>query len=101
MTIELIYFTGCPNVEKARANLREACEKAGVTPDWEEFDQEDETAPEHIRHFGSPSILVDGRDVAGGPDTCCQEKTCRLYENGDYAPDVATIKTAFQQQRNS
>lgn len=95
MNIELVYFEGCPNAKAARENLRKACAALGINADWKEWNQNDDRIPEHIEVFGSPSILVDGKDVAGGPGECCAPKSCRVYEDGKGAPDIETIKAAL------
>lgn len=96
MKIELVYFEGCPNVMAARENLRKACKEIGLKADWLEWDQNDEATPAHAKTFGSPSILVNGKDVAGGSDSGCAEQSCRLYEGGQNAPDLETIKAALR-----
>lgn len=97
MKIELVYFEGCPNVQPARANLKEACLALGLKPEWIELDQNDGDTPDYAMRFGSPSILVEGKDVAGGPGECCQAKSCRVYEGDQSAPSVEMIKTALQE----
>ncbi len=64
-SVELIYFTGCPNVESARANLRAALSAKGLTPEWREWNQTDAGAPARVMQYGSPTVLVDDEDVAG------------------------------------
>lgn len=67
-SIELVYFSGCPNVEVARTNLRAALDRARIPTRWTEWDQLDARAPKRVQCYGSPTILVDGRDVTGvGP----------------------------------
>jgi hypothetical protein len=57
--VELIYFLGCPNVDRARSAIR----TVGVP--FTEVDQ-DQLPPGHLyRRYSSPSILVDGEIVAG------------------------------------
>lgn len=86
MKIQLLYFTGCPNVDASRAALHEALE--GTTLEVEEIDVEDPAAPSWARGWGSPTILIDGIDVAGHkPST---SSACRLYTGG--APSVASIR---------
>ena len=97
MKIELVYFEGCPNAAAARENLRKACVELGLKAEWREWDQNDSTAPAHIKSFGSPSILVDGRDVMGNSGNAHAEQSCRLYEGGQNAPAVETIKTALRE----
>lgn len=63
--VELIYFTGCPNVDAARAALRNALGAAGLPLVWQEWDQTAPTAPARVHGFGSPTVLIDGRDVTG------------------------------------
>ncbi|MGH8255815.1 MAG: hypothetical protein ACRET0_06340 [Steroidobacteraceae bacterium] len=35
---------------------------------WHEWDRENPENPAYVRRVGSPTILVDGRDVAEGPE---------------------------------
>ena len=85
-TIELVYFKGCPNAQKARENLRSALESVGTRLDWEEWDLASETTPERYRRHGSPTVLVDGEDVT--EDTgAVAAMACRA----DGAPSVSTI----------
>jgi hypothetical protein len=97
--IELIYDTDCPNAEAARSQLRLALAKVGHAPDWEEWERSAPAAPPHVRRYGSPTILVDGRDVAGGVPT--EADCCRLYhgENGRFqgVPSAETIAAALRQ----
>lgn len=64
--VELVYFGGCPHVEAAREVLRAALEAAGLPPEWREWDQEAAEAPERVQRYGSPTILVGGKDVLKG-----------------------------------
>ena len=59
--IDLIYFDGCPNAEKARANLRRWLPEGS----WREWNLSSADTPERFRRYGSPTVLVDGRDVTG------------------------------------
>lgn len=47
--------------------------------------------PSHIHGYGSPTILVNGRDVAGeinnGSDECC-----RVYAHGEGNNGVPSVK---------
>jgi hypothetical protein len=65
-TVELVYFKGCPHVEAARQALRSALAAMEYTPEWEEWDQESPQAPARVRGWGSPTVLIGGRDVRGG-----------------------------------
>jgi copper chaperone CopZ len=89
MKIQLLHFEGCPNVDAARTALRDALAAEKLEIPIEEIDVEAPNAPEWARGWGSPTILVDGKDVTG------QERSegsscCRLYADG--APSVASIR---------
>lgn len=89
-TIELVYFDGCPNVERARESLQEAvgaAQGAGARSEW---NLSDEATPERFWRFGSPTVLVDGEDVTGSDDGNAA-MACRA--NG--APSAAVIREAL------
>lgn len=96
---ELIYFPDCPHVNEARARLNRAFREADLVPSWVEYQTNDPSLPEHARGFGSPTILVDGQDVAGTPADGCAD-ACRLYrdEAGTLrgAPSLQTILAALK-----
>ena len=76
--VELIWQRDCPNVEAARTNLTRALSRAGLPARWREWCVDDPACPEDRRSFGSPTVLVEGADVAGaaaGGAPCC-----RVYE---------------------
>jgi hypothetical protein len=52
---------------------------AGQPPVFEDVDVTAVGTPEHLRQWGSPTILVDGRDIAGDPPT---GPSCRIYGTG-------------------
>jgi mercuric ion transport protein len=98
-SIELIFDSDCPNTAAARAALRDACQQAGVEPQWQEWDRGSADSPSHARHYGSPTILVDGVDVAGA-GTVSDAKACRLYRaaDGSFAgtPETASIARSLR-----
>ena len=85
-TVELICYGGCPNADLARANLRAALVAAGREVIWMHWDLFADWTPEHLRRHGSPTVLVDGRDVMDG-DAGGAAMACRA----DGAPSVAAI----------
>lgn len=97
-TIELIYDGDCPNVAQTRSHLLRAFAKRGLFPQWSEWDRSDPASPAHVRDYGSPTILVDGKDIAGvepSQGIAC----CRLYagpgEGFQGAPSVELIAAAL------
>ncbi len=65
MNIELITDADCPNVEATRAVLRESLDAVGLPREWTEWDRGAESSPPYARHYGSPTVLVNGIDVSG------------------------------------
>jgi hypothetical protein len=78
--IEFIYELNCPNVADARAQLRMAMEQTGLPVHWQEWEHNDPNSPAYARRYGSPSILVDGEDVAGEP--AAEKPLLRLSSEG-------------------
>lgn len=84
LSIELVYDPGCPNVDRARALLTRALHEAGLPAVWTEWSTGDERCPATHRSYGSPTILVNGRDVAPGPHPWAEQEEhdgprCRVY----------------------
>lgn len=95
-TVDLVYDKDCPNVKAARANLIRAFSRTGLSARWKEHQIGSPEAPDRVRGFGSPTILVDGVDVGGlsaGAEDCC-----RVYESGG-APSVEVIAEAIGRAR--
>jgi len=97
--IELIYDSDCPAAPQARENLREAMLRAGLAPRWVEWERSSPDAPERVRAYGSPTILIDGRDVAGNEATGAA--CCRIYQPqpGRFAavPPIELILAALRE----
>jgi hypothetical protein len=102
-TVELVYDSDCPNVADARAQLLRAFAEAKLLPRWQEWQGDAADSHPHVRGYGSPTILVDGVDVAeteerGGP-------CCRLYAQPDGSmrgvPSVETLAAALKASANA
>lgn len=98
-TIELVYDSDCPNVERARAQLRQALLELGEEAVWQEWERGSARAPTYVRRYGSPTVLVDGRDVAGD-GTESDENCCRVYVGSDGrlvgVPSVEAIQASLR-----
>jgi hypothetical protein len=97
--VELIYDADCPAAGQARENLRAAMLRAGLAPRWVEWKRSSPDAPDRVRAYGSPTILVNDSDVAGsevGGAACC-----RIYQPqaGQFAavPPVELILAALRE----
>ena len=101
MKVQLLYFSGCPNVDAARENLRRALASCGFKVRVEEIDTTRPDTPKHLRDWGSPTVLVNGMDVAGGHGPA--GASCRLYQGAarfQGAPSEEVIRPALQQARS-
>ena len=76
MTIDVLYFEGCPNWRQARENLRRALTLAGLPGNWDEIDLQASGTPETLRGFPSPSVLIDGKDVVSGANAASGKGSC-------------------------
>jgi hypothetical protein len=92
-TIQLLTFKGCPLAPAARESLQKALAELGI-PTYQEVGILDSAAPQHLRLWPSPTILVDGQDVNGsGPaDNIC----CRTPES---VPSTATIVASIRRAK--
>ena len=98
MKVELIYDADCPNVPATRSLLIKAFTQTGVSARWKEWDRNSAESPAYASSFGSPSILVDGQDIAGVlPST--GTRACRVYSGSggtlQTTPPLELICTAL------
>ncbi|GMV05676.1 MAG: hypothetical protein AMXMBFR53_19530 [Gemmatimonadota bacterium] len=102
LVVELVYDPGCPHVDEARAVLTRALQEAGAPAVWSEWSTGDPQCPENRLRLGSPTILVNGKDVAPGPHPWAPPQgdegpRCRIYrEEGVLmgAPPAARVLAA-------
>lgn len=101
MSVELIYDADCPNVGPARAQLLQAFAQLSRPPRWREWRRDSADAPRRIRRYGSPTILVNGRDVVPMGDVAA---CCRVYAQSGSGmaavPPLDMITRALRQAGN-
>ena len=99
--IELLWWAGCPSTERALAELRHAMNDTGlgtatVTVTEIATDEEART----IGYAGSPTILIDGVDVAPPEDGLEVGLSCRVYRRRDGrvspTPDPEDLRDALR-----
>lgn len=98
MNIELIFDAECPNVAQTRSMLSEALAVTGISARWQEWERSAPSIPEYARYYGSPTILIDGVDVAG-TDPVAGSGACRVYSDAHgklgRTPPLDTICSAL------
>jgi len=80
--ITLLYDPDCPNVEPARKNIRQALAKLSLPANWREVNISEPRTRQRLKMSGSPTILVNGVDVAGASGDS-EAACCRLYTTED------------------
>ena len=80
MTIEILYFEGCPNHERLRERLPALLKVAGIAtePTLREITTQQDAEQE--RFLGSPTLRVNGHDVEpAAHDRTDYGMKCRIY----------------------
>ena len=74
------YFDGCPNARTTLDNLFSVREELGIPESSIELVEVPDPAQAEEHGFqGSPTILVDGRDITTGEAPSGFNYTCRVY----------------------
>lgn len=86
MRVEVLYVAGCPSHRAAVAMVREVLDAQGVAIQIEEVLVKDGAMASELRFPGSPTIRINGRDVAGEPQGAGSfALSCRLYSGSKQA----------------
>jgi len=87
MTLELLYFDGCPAHERLLPTLRALADANGVALRLRSIESVEDA--ERERFLGSPSVRVDGVDVEPGADERRDYGLkCRLYPAAGEQPGL-------------
>jgi hypothetical protein len=102
MIISILYTADCPNWQAAERNVYAALARLGVVD--AEVRREQLTGAgdvERAGFSGSPSVLLDGQDALGSPESG-DGWSCRLYRTADgvtTAPSVTQLADAIAAHR--
>jgi hypothetical protein len=101
VSVELLYFDGCPHRRQAAAAIVEAACRTGVRPEVRVTRVSDPRAAVRRRFLGSPTVRVAGRDVEPGADRRSEYAlACRAYESENgraWFPPVDLIAAALRE----
>lgn len=100
MTVEVLYFEGCPNHEAAVERVREVLRAEGIVDEVKEVEVPDSETAARLRFLGSPSIRVNGMDV--DPSALASESfglMCRTYRDGCCQSGVPSAEVIRQAVR--
>src|SRR5918992_6218749 len=101
MTVELLWWEGCPSFPRALEELRDALSEEGLDPESVEVRHVDsDEQAERERFPGSPTIRIDGEDIVPPGDGKPFGLTCRVYRLRDGrsspTPDPADLREAIR-----
>jgi hypothetical protein len=91
--IQLLVFKACPLADAARDALEVALTMVGL-PKYEEVDILDPSTADELRGWGSPTILIDGQDVAGNVKG--DSVGCRVYDGPGRVPSAEDIAAVIR-----
>jgi hypothetical protein len=97
--VELLWWAGCPSTERALAEVRDALAELGLSDVDVRMTEIATDQDAHVARFaGSPTILVDGADVAPANDET--GLACRVYRRRDGrvspTPDPEDLRDALR-----
>ena len=103
MTVELLWWDGCPSHPEALADLERILGEEGVDARIERVEIEDDEQARRERFPGSPTIRIDGQDVVPPGDGEPFSLTCRVYRTRDgrisAVPDPEDVREAVRRAR--
>jgi hypothetical protein len=105
--VEVLYVAQCPRHPAAVKLVKDVLAAEGVAAEIQEVLVRDEGMADELRFSGSPTIRINGRDVAGEPQKAQSfALSCRLYPGSKQVglPPVEVIHRAVlaaRQERRS
>ena len=100
MTVELLWWDGCPSHPEALADLERVLREEGVPADVTRVEIEDDEQARREHFPGSPTIRIDGRDIVAAGEGEPYSLTCRVYRRRDGrvspVPDPEDVRDAVR-----
>ena len=96
-TIEFRFWAGCPSHPEARELLQSVLAEHGVDAEVVEREVFTDEEAHELRFPGSPTILVDGRDVDPQGAEARPALTCRVYRLPDGRPSPVPSREQLEE----
>jgi glutaredoxin len=100
MTVELLWWDGCPSYPEALDDLRRVLREEGVEAEIVHVEIEDDEQARRERFPGSPTIRIDGEDIVPPDEGEPFSLTCRVYRTRDgrisAVPDPEDVRDAVR-----
>ncbi len=98
MTIDILYFEGCPNHASALQAVRDVVRDLGVDAVVREVEVKSADDAPRLRFFGSPTVQVEGEDIDPGVRGRTDYSfSCRVYGSTG-TPPRDLIERAIQER---
>jgi hypothetical protein len=102
MTVELLWWEGCPSHPETLADLERVLREEGINAELRrvEIESDEQARREHFP--GSPTIRVDGEDIFPAEEGEPYSLTCRVYRLRDGrvspTPDPEDLREALRRR---
>ena len=100
MTVELLWWDGCPSYPDALTELERILHEEGIDADVQVVEVTSDEQARRERFPGSPTVRIDGEDVVAPPDGEPFSLTCRVYQLRDGrispTPDPEDLREAVR-----
>jgi hypothetical protein len=100
MTVELLWWDGCPSYPDALTELERILREEGVDADVRLVEVTSDEQARRERFPGSPTVRIDGEDAVAPPDGEPFSLTCRVYRLRDGrispTPDPEDLRDAVR-----
>ncbi len=95
MKIEILYFSGCPNHEPTVQRVREVAQELGIDAELVLRDVAEVDDPAALGFRGSPTVLVEGREIEAAATEPTANLGCRTFSTGSGVPDRSLLVQAM------
>ena len=100
MTVELLWWDGCPSHPEALTELRRILREEGVEAEVSRVQIENDEQAQREHFPGSPTIRIDGEDIVPPGEGAPFSLTCRVYRTRDGRfsplPDPKDLREAIR-----
>lgn len=105
LEIEFQFFADCPSHEAALQRLKAVLAEAGARAQIRVVEVTEEAQARRLSFWGSPTILINGNDIAPPPPGAQPGLACRAYRLDDGRisplPTAAMIRRALRRALES
>ena len=103
MTVELLWWDGCPSHPEALDQLRRVLDEEGVDAEVKLVEVTSDEQARRESFPGSPTVRIDGHDVVPPGEVEPFSLTCRVYRTRDGRisplPDPEDVREAVRAAR--